>query len=438
MRLASEAPAPAAPGSPRAPRCGRAGSRRRRPRRTRFLGATGAAATAVVLSASLAACQLPTGPGPGPSSSPSSTPPPPPVLDEAALKTAQELTVRIENVTCGADVHVGSGFLIDPDHAVTAYHVVEGAREPLAVRPSFAHSDSSISSGTVIGWDPTNDVALLQLKRSLDNTGRGIAFADETATKGQSVHEIGYPFGEPKLRVDGTVTKWAEHVAVKKGLKGTRHLPTAFYISAESRPGNSGGPVVDDAGNVLGLLDAGPKTEKNQASPSKPYGVVVPATAFRDELTDWMHPGGSQPLAECEQDDPIDLVTNASRNPDAASLRVFLDAYLGGINDGWENGDENGWQRAYGVTAGSLHPDTLDDFVAANYGSDYSDVTIHCVDTISSTTDDANVTYQLEATNENGETATSTVAVVLRAENKTGFWKFTKSTPFDGTALGQC
>ena len=153
----------------------------------------GAAFAAVVMVGSLVACDLTPTPGPDPSQSPSQTPSPSPRRDDAALEAAQELTVRVENVTCGAEIHVGSGFLISPDYAVTAYHVVEGAREPVAVRPSFAHSDSSISSGTVVGWDPTNDVALIHLKRRLDNTGRGIEFADDPASGGDRVHEIGYP-----------------------------------------------------------------------------------------------------------------------------------------------------------------------------------------------------------------------------------------------------
>lgn len=264
-------------------------------------------------------------------------------------------------------------------------------------------------------------MALLHLKRSLDNNNRGLAFADQPATEGEAVHEIGYPDGKAKRSVDGAVMSWASNVPVKKGTSGTRHLPTAFYISAESRPGNSGGPVVDDAGNVLGLLDAGPKTEENESNPTKKYGVVVPADAFYDEVKRWMDPGQSQPLDECEQHDSIDLVSDVSRNPDAASLRVFLDDYLGGISDGWANSDA-GWKRAHDVTAGSLHVGSLNDFIMVNYGADYSDVTIHCVDTISSTTDDANVTYRLDATNEQGRTTTSTKAVVLRAENKTGFW----------------
>lgn len=109
----------------------------------------------VVASGALSGCYAPSEPVPNPSpiypatsSSATTKPAAPP------LQTAQELTVRIENVTCGAAVHVGSGFLISPDYAVTAYHVVEGAREPLAVRPSFAQSDSSISSGTVVAGTP--------------------------------------------------------------------------------------------------------------------------------------------------------------------------------------------------------------------------------------------------------------------------------------------
>ena len=137
----------------------------------------------------------------------------------------------------------GSGYVIDASGSiVTNFHVVNGC-----VKISARHSDNS-AVVTVAASDQTNDLALL--KGTLQGTtpprfrsGSGIRPAD-------SVIAIGYPYAgllssTPQTSV-GTVT----------ALAGIADDTRMLQISAPVQPGNSGGPLLDSSGNVVGMVVA--------------------------------------------------------------------------------------------------------------------------------------------------------------------------------------
>ena len=136
----------------------------------------------------------------------------------------------------------GSGFLISRDgHLLTNAHVVgEGMRVPIVFRNGVR------VSGTVERIARYRDVALVRIPVAASLV-LPISAAGDPAI-GEDVYVVGSPF-DPKLR--STVTKGI--------VSGFRTIDGRSYIQADAAitPGNSGGPLVDDRGNVVGITVAG-------------------------------------------------------------------------------------------------------------------------------------------------------------------------------------
>jgi S1-C subfamily serine protease len=140
---------------------------------------------------------------------------------------------------------LGSGFVIDKaGHIVTNYHVVEHAR---SVDVSFSNNESM--KAKVVGADPSTDIAVLQVHahaRALTP----LALGDSDAVRvGDSVVAIGNPFG-----YDRTVT-----AGIVSALQRVIQAPDSYSIDhviqtdAALNKGNSGGPLLDARGNVIGV-----------------------------------------------------------------------------------------------------------------------------------------------------------------------------------------
>ncbi len=135
----------------------------------------------------------------------------------------------------------GTGWFMNGKCVATCWHVVKGAK---TVKVEF--SDGRQSSAQVIAKDEASDVAVLEVKNppkgqpSLPIRTRGVRVADKAFT-------VGYPL--PDLL--GQAQKYTEgSVSAMDGIAGdSRH----FQISTPIQPGNSGGPLADESGRVIGL-----------------------------------------------------------------------------------------------------------------------------------------------------------------------------------------
>lgn len=138
----------------------------------------------------------------------------------------------------------GSGFIIDPEgYVVTNHHVVAGADE---IRVTLA--DGRQLEATIVGDDPQMDLALLEL--DVDERLPHVEFADSDAVRvGDWVIAIGNPFG-----LGGSVSVG---VVSARG-RDIRSGPYDDYlqIDAPMNHGNSGGPVLDVNGEVIGVSTA--------------------------------------------------------------------------------------------------------------------------------------------------------------------------------------
>ncbi|GGN90084.1 S1C family serine protease [Haloarcula pellucida] len=141
----------------------------------------------------------------------------------------------------------GSGFLVDDEHVVTNEHVVAGGDE-YYVR--FA--DTGWRQVSVVGTDVYSDLAVLRVRNSPDDVSP-LTFRDNDPAVGMRVVAIGNPFGLSGSVSEGIVS------GVDRTLRGANNFSIADAIQTDAavNPGNSGGPLVDLDGGVVGVINAG-------------------------------------------------------------------------------------------------------------------------------------------------------------------------------------
>ena len=141
---------------------------------------------------------------------------------------------------------LGSGFVIDKaGHIVTNYHVIAGAR---SVRVSF--SDNESVKAQIVGSDPSTDVAVLQVDahaRALSPLPLGNSDAVHV---GDPVVAIGNPFGLDRTVTAGIVSALQRVIQAPAQQYSIDHV---IQTDAALNKGNSGGPLLDAIGSVIGV-----------------------------------------------------------------------------------------------------------------------------------------------------------------------------------------
>lgn len=140
----------------------------------------------------------------------------------------------------------GSGFAIDPRTIVTNHHVVDPGSE-VTVRLA----DGQWADATVVGSDRHSDLAVLELDSSV-SVPKTLSFVAEPTPVGAEVVAIGAPFGLSESLSRGIVSARGRSV---QGLSRFS-IPAAIQTDTEVNSGSSGGPLVDLAGNVAGVVFA--------------------------------------------------------------------------------------------------------------------------------------------------------------------------------------
>ena len=170
-----------------------------------------------------------------------------PVLDATQVyeKTSQA-TVRISN---GEGV-VGSGFIYDNEvHVVTAYHVIEPLSEIYVILP-----DGRVYTAAVNGSCPYSDVAVLTLDGKLDV--EPVTLADSAKVQiGEPVAVIGNPFDLEETITTGIISQVNRQAEIEYNTQ-TRWVSNLIQLDAAVNYGNSGCPLLNSEGEVIGLVIA--------------------------------------------------------------------------------------------------------------------------------------------------------------------------------------
>ncbi len=140
----------------------------------------------------------------------------------------------------------GSGFLISSDgYIITNHHVIEG-NGILQV----TLDDGTLLSAERRGSDPSTDIAVIKVD---GRSFRSLAFADSgRLVPGQIAIAIGNPYGLQQTVTAGVVSAVGRSLRAGNG----RLIDDVIQTDASLNPGNSGGPLLDSAGNVIGVNTA--------------------------------------------------------------------------------------------------------------------------------------------------------------------------------------
>ena len=179
----------------------------------------------------------------------------------------------------------GSGFIIDESGlVVTNEHVIADG-----IRIEVIFSDGSASRATVLGSDPDSDLALLQVEE-MPEGARAVPLGDSDEVKpGQWVVAIGNPFGLQNTITYGIVSAVGRMIPARVG---SYSIPQAIQTDAAINTGNSGGPLINMAGQVIGV-NAQIYTDGRTAA-NAGVGFAIPVNIVR-MVVPYLKEGNSYP-----------------------------------------------------------------------------------------------------------------------------------------------
>ena len=150
---------------------------------------------------------------------------------EKASKATVEITASISNVS----YNLGSGFFIANGIVVTNYHVIEGANE-IQIR---TNDGTKYIVEQVLGYDKNIDIAILKI----NSINESLIINQEGVSVGETIYSLGSPLGLTGTFTDGMVST------------ASRIVDNINYIqiTAPMSQGNSGGPLLNTYGEVMGI-----------------------------------------------------------------------------------------------------------------------------------------------------------------------------------------
>ena len=175
----------------------------------------------------------------------------------------------------------GSGFIIDNQgHILTNYHVIDNAQ---TVEVTLWNKKKF--KATRIGVDPVHDIALLQITGAQDL--QPATLADSThLLVGQRVYAIGNPFG-----FSGTMTRGMISAIRSVLLPSGNRIEDAIQTDASVNPGNSGGPLLNSHGDVIGITTMIASNPNGGADQSAGIGFAIPISTAKAVVEDIMRYG---------------------------------------------------------------------------------------------------------------------------------------------------
>ena len=178
------------------------------------------------------------------------------------------------------DLGLGSGFVYDPQgHIVTNYHVVEGAE---TIQVTFL--DGTITSAEIIGLDIYSDLAVIKVDPNEATLKPVVLGSSSELTVGEPVAAMGNPYGLSDTLTVGIVS------SLERTLEATANylIIDIIQIDAAVNPGNSGGPLVNLYGQVVGVNTA----IQSDTGSFTGIGFAIPSDTVKREIDDLIETGG--------------------------------------------------------------------------------------------------------------------------------------------------
>jgi putative serine protease PepD len=174
----------------------------------------------------------------------------------------------------------GSGFVIDPKGLiVTNAHVVDGASS-ITVKLG----DSPAQKATLLGKDESSDLALLKINPN-GRTLKALTLADSsTVHVGDPTYAIGNPFGLDRTLTTGVVSALQRQIQAPNGFT----IANVIQTDAALNPGNSGGPLLDAAGRVIGVnsqIESNSSAANGSEAGNVGIGFAVPSNTVRNVVS---------------------------------------------------------------------------------------------------------------------------------------------------------
>jgi S1-C subfamily serine protease len=171
----------------------------------------------------------------------------------------------------------GSGFILDKEgHILTNNHVIAGAQQ-IEVKLS----NQKTYKASLVATDPSHDIALLLIKNAKDLQPATLSDSNGLLV-GQQVYAIGNPFG-----FSGTMTRGIISALRSVQLEGGTKIEDAIQTDAAVNPGNSGGPLLNSRGEVIGITTLIASNPNGGAAQSAGIGFAIPISTAKAVLDDF-------------------------------------------------------------------------------------------------------------------------------------------------------
>jgi S1-C subfamily serine protease len=194
---------------------------------------------------------------------------------ERAASGVVQINSQSGNVSGAAQQALGSGFVVDKNgHIVTNYHVIQGANE---IRVGFSNRDTV--EAKLVGSDPSTDIAVLRVNVDA-NALTPLPLGDSDRVRvGDPVVAIGNPFGLDRTATAGIISALQRLITSPDPRFSIDHV---IQTDAPINKGNSGGPLLDAQGEVIGVntqIETGGVSTGNVG-----IGFAVPAKTVKNVL----------------------------------------------------------------------------------------------------------------------------------------------------------
>ncbi|MDT1990130.1 MarP family serine protease [Micrococcus luteus] len=175
-----------------------------------------------------------------------------------AASSASAAVVRLTGTAAQCNqVQSGSGVAVAPDRVLTNAHVVLGVDAP-----TVTDRARGVHAARIVHLDTAHDLAVL----AVDDADLPVMPVGAELTGGASASVLGYPDGGPFASTPAAVQAVGE-VPLGDVLTGAASMVDVYTLAADIRHGYSGGPVVDAAGNLAGLVFARARARTPSATP---------------------------------------------------------------------------------------------------------------------------------------------------------------------------